>query len=186
MTTDVYGNTVNGNADWGIALFGATNVNIGGTGQGPGEHGLQQRRRRDLPRRTPLRPGASTGNTVAKNTANANGDDGILADGPDISGNQQATGNTFEKNTLQKNIRYDAEDRSTGGGPGTTAGTANAWTGNVCKPANDSNPLGLAAEPPHPVPSRAATGPGRTPGPSDDRRVPFSCGQRPNFRHKSR
>ncbi len=144
VTTDVYGNTVNGNADWGIALFGATNVNIGGTAKGQAntasnnaDDGIY------LGELSATQP--STGNTVAKNTANANGDDGILADGPDMSGNQQATGNTFEKNTLQKNIRYDAEDRSTGGGPGTTAGTANTWTGNVCKPANDSNPLGLCS-----------------------------------------
>lgn len=140
-TTNVYGNTVTGNADWGIALFGATYATIGGTGTGVANTVSQNaddgiylgELSQDVP---------SAHNTVTKNTANANGDDGILVAGPDMGGYQQAAANTFGSNVLEKNIHFDAEDQSTGGGD---YGTANTWNPNTCKPAKDSSPLGLCS-----------------------------------------
>jgi parallel beta-helix repeat protein len=70
--------------------------------------------------------------TVSGNIANSN-DDGICVDSASGS-------NTITNNTTKHNTRYDLEDLSTGGG---TAGTADTWTGNTCKPAADSTPEGL-------------------------------------------
>jgi parallel beta-helix repeat protein len=130
----VYSNTVSGNAEWGIALFGETNSKVGADGKANtvtgntddgiyvGEGGTND---------------PSTGNSIAYNKSNANVGDGILADGPDGSGYQQAMNNTFGHNTLQNNDGFDAEDLSTGA---KTAGTANTWTGDKCLPAHDANP----------------------------------------------
>jgi parallel beta-helix repeat protein len=141
-TTDVYGNTVSDNADWGIALFGATDANIGGTAKGEpntvsdnADDGIY------LGEFSAGEP--STGDTVAKNTVKGNQDDGILADGTDSSGDATEYGNAFMNNVLQANVRYDAEDLSSGGtGP---SGVNNTWMGNTCKPTKDSNPLGLCS-----------------------------------------
>ena len=70
--------------------------------------------------------------TVSSNVANTNYD-GIYVD-------SASSGNTVNDNTTKHNTRYDLEDLSTGGG---TAGTADTWTGNTCKPAADSTPEGL-------------------------------------------
>jgi parallel beta-helix repeat protein len=143
-STDVYGNTVSNNADWGIALFGALNATVGGTATG--ERNTVSQNADDGIFLGEFSAGfPSSNNTVTNNLVKGNKDDGILAAGPDSTDNQQATGNMFQSNLLQTNARYDAEDLSTGGGPGTTAGTANSWMGNVCKPAKDSNPLGLCS-----------------------------------------
>jgi parallel beta-helix repeat protein len=138
-SVSVFGNTVSGNADWGIALFGVSYSNIGGsakhqpnTASKNGDDGIYVGEY--------LSP--SHDNTIADNVANGNADDGILADGPDTDGNQQDAANQFLSNTLQNNIRYDAEDRSTGSG---TAGTNNTWSGNLCKPALDGSPAGICS-----------------------------------------
>lgn len=75
---------------------------------------------------------ASTGNTVSGNTANKNGGDGIFAD-------TLSSGNTFTGNITKKNLTYDLQDLS--GGP--NGPVLNTWSGNTCKPANDSSPSGL-------------------------------------------
>ncbi|HLI59858.1 MAG TPA: right-handed parallel beta-helix repeat-containing protein [Solirubrobacteraceae bacterium] len=139
-TTAVYGNTVNGNADWGIALFGANGATIGGTATG--QRNTVSKNADDGIWLGEFAAGVpSTNNTVTNNLVKGNQDDGILAAGPDSQNDQQATGNTFDVNVLEGNLRYDAEDLSTGGtGPG---GVANTWTGNACTPTNDSSPLGL-------------------------------------------
>lgn len=141
VTTTVSGNTVTGNADWGIALFGASGATIGGTTTT--QTNIASHNADDGIYLGEYSPGLpSTDNTVSKNTVNGNLDDGILADGPDSMGVQQATDNTFHANTMKNNTRYDAEDRSTGAG---TAGTANTWTGDKCSPAQDSSPTGLCS-----------------------------------------
>jgi hypothetical protein len=146
-STDVYGNTVNNNADWGIALFGALDATVGGTATG--ERNTLSQNADDGIFLGEFSPGLpSSNNTVTNNLVKGNKDDGILAAGPDSSNDQQATGNTFLSNLLQTNVRYDAEDLSTpsgGVGAGKPGQTANTWTNNVCKPAKDSNPLGLCS-----------------------------------------
>ncbi len=146
-STDVYGNTVNNNADWGIALFGALGATVGGTATG--ERNTVSQNADDGIFLGEFSPGLpSSNNTVTNNLVKGNKDDGILAAGPDSSDDQQATGNTFLSNLLQTNVRYDAEDLSTpsgGVGAGKAGQTANTWTNNVCKPAKDSNPLGLCS-----------------------------------------
>jgi parallel beta-helix repeat protein len=146
----VQGNTVTGNADWGIALFGTTNSAIGGIGKGlpntvsknaaDGIYVGLDSYNSSTGTGVALATSPSTDNTITGNTANGNGQDGIFADGPDSNGDQQDSGNTFSANTLQSNIRYDAEDQSSGSG---TSHTGNTWSNNKCKPANDSSPLGL-------------------------------------------
>jgi len=141
VTADVAGNTVTGNADWGIALFGATGATIGGTSTSAANTASSNAD--DGIYLGEFSPGIpSSDNTVEKNTASRNSDDGILADGADSSGDQQAIGNTFSGNTMKSDVRYDAEDRSSGAG---TSGTGNTWSGNKCTPAQDSSPLGLCS-----------------------------------------
>jgi parallel beta-helix repeat protein len=132
----VYNNTVTGNADWGIALFGATASKIGGTAtddpntvSANGDDGIL------LGEYVAGEPSKS--NKVLDNQVSQNGDDGILAAGKDSSGDQQATANTFSGNVLTDNTNYDAEDLSNGT---KTAKTANTWTANSCTPAGDGNP----------------------------------------------
>ena len=72
---------------------------------------------------------------MSANTSSYNKLDGILADVT-----AQEAGNTFTSNTLANNIRYGAEDLSSGAG---TAGTANTWSTNTCSPAGNSFPSGL-------------------------------------------
>jgi parallel beta-helix repeat protein len=148
----VDGNTVTGNADWGIALFGTSDSNIGGPTKGEpntvskndadgiylGVDSYNSSTNTGVAYATT----PSTDNTIANNSVTNSGQDGILADGTDSNGNQQAVDNNFLDNTLRTNIRYDAEDLSTGSG---TANTDNTWTGNLCAPNQDSNPLGLCA-----------------------------------------
>ncbi len=139
-STNVFGNTVNNNADWGIALFGATGAIVGGTATG--ERNTVSQNANDGIFLGELSAGSpSSGDTVTNNLVKGNKDDGILAAGPDSMDDQQAVNNTFQSNLLQTNVRYDAEDLSTGGSG--TDGIQNTWTGNSCKPAQDSNPLGL-------------------------------------------
>jgi parallel beta-helix repeat protein/predicted outer membrane repeat protein len=122
------GNTSDSDAEYGFALAGAidstlsnntTTTSGGGIyvgGDAPGYVGAN-----------------STGNTVDNNKANGNTHDGIFAD-------TTASNNTFGSNSLHSNGGFDAHDISTGAG---TAGTANTWTGDTCKPAHDSSPAGL-------------------------------------------
>jgi parallel beta-helix repeat protein len=141
-STDVYGNTVSNNADWGIALFGADGALVGGTASG--QRNTVSQNADDGIFLGEFSAGVpSSGNTFTNNLVKGNKDDGILAAGPDSSNDQQATSNTFFKNLLQTNVRYDAEDLSTGGTG--TDGTQNTWTTNTCKPAKDSSPLGLCS-----------------------------------------
>jgi hypothetical protein len=135
----VYGNDVEHNADWGIALFGATNSKIGAVATGKantasnngedgiflGEYNTGQK---------------SSGNVVSYNTADDNGNDGILAAGADSSGDQQATGNTFSHNSMTTDAIYDAQDLSTGT---KTGHTANTWNGDTCSPTGDSDPVAI-------------------------------------------
>lgn len=141
---DVDKNKVNGNADWGIGLFGVSGAHVGAKNQGNtvssnADDGIYLGENTEgsgaSATTTP-----SSGNTIASNTASKNGDDGILVPGDDSSENPQATGNTFKLNILAGNTRYDAEDLSAGLG---TAGTADTWTSNTCTPRSDSNPTGL-------------------------------------------
>jgi parallel beta-helix repeat protein len=130
----VYSNTVTGNAEWGIALFGETNSKVGADGKantvtGNTDDGIYVG---EYAENDP-----SAGNSIAYNKSNTNVGDGILAAGPDGSGYQQAMNNTFGHNTLQNNDGYDAQDLSTGA---KTAGTANTWTGDKCLPAHDADP----------------------------------------------
>jgi parallel beta-helix repeat protein len=138
---NVFGNTVTGNADWGIALFGATDSNIGGPAKTePNTVSMNADDGIYLGEYEPMEP--SSGNMVANNIVSKNGVDGILADGADPSGDQQAADNTLSANQLTNNAQYDAEDLSTGS---ETAGTGDTWTGNTCKPAKDSFPAGLCS-----------------------------------------
>ncbi len=130
----VYSNTVTGNAEWGIALFGETNSKVGADGKantvtGNTDDGIYVG---EYAENDP-----STGNSIAYNKSNTNLGDGILAAGLDGSGYQQAMNNTFGHNTLQNNDGYDAQDLSMGA---KTAGTANTWTGDKCLPAHDADP----------------------------------------------
>jgi parallel beta-helix repeat protein len=130
----VENNTVENNADWGIALFGAVGskigaANAGNTVTGNDYDGIY------LGEYVPGQPSKS--NIVSYNTSSDNGHDGILASGNDSSGDAQAIGNTFGHNTLSLDGTYDAEDDSTGA---KTAHTANTWTGNTCTPAGDAVP----------------------------------------------
>jgi parallel beta-helix repeat protein len=145
VTADVAGNTVEDNADWGIALFGTTGATIGGSTSTAANNASSNAD--DGIWLGEFSPGiASTDNTVQKNTASNNGDDGILAAGADSSGDQQATGNSFTANVMKNDTRYDAEDLSSDAGlPAGTSGTANFWMGDKCTPVKDSSPLGLCS-----------------------------------------
>lgn len=137
-------NHITGSADDGVALYGVTGAIIGAqynadTISHNAHDGLYLGELVEGSGGTATTiPSAS--NLVGYDVLDYNASDGILADGPDSSGTQQATGNLFSHDQMKANTRYDAEDLSTGSG---TAGTANTWTSDVCSPASDSNPTGL-------------------------------------------
>jgi parallel beta helix pectate lyase-like protein len=140
-TATVSGNTVTSGAEYGIGLFDTTGAQVSSNhtntnladgiyvGDNPftGSSGIA------------ANPGASTGNTVSSNTADSNHGDGILADVT-----AQDSSNSFTSNGLAHNLRYDAEDLSSGGG---TGGTANTWSANVCQPSTDGNPEAICTAP---------------------------------------
>jgi hypothetical protein len=132
-------NTASDNAEYGIGLFDSagslikSNTTNSETGDGiyVGDNAYNATSNSGIAANV----GASTGDNITKNTSDDNGLDGILADVT-----SQDTGNSFTHNILESNIRYDAEDLSTGSG---TAGTANIWTNNNCHPAADGSPAGI-------------------------------------------
>lgn len=146
----VQGNTITGNADWGLALFGTSYSTIGGTTKAQANTITKNAADGIYVGLDAYNPSTGTGiayatspsvyNTISGNTSSNNSQDGIFADGADMNGNQQDADNQFNANVLQTNLRYDAEDLSSGSG---TAGTNNSWTGNICKPVTDSAPTGL-------------------------------------------
>lgn len=96
----------------GASPFGALGATLGGTA--PGERNTVSQNADDGIYLGEFSAGLpSSNNTVTNNLVKGNKDDGILAAGPDLSNAQQATGNTFQSNLLQTNLRYDAEDLST-------------------------------------------------------------------------
>ncbi|HEY1915569.1 MAG TPA: right-handed parallel beta-helix repeat-containing protein [Streptosporangiaceae bacterium] len=113
-------NTVSSDAEYGIALTGASHALVTGNTVtrnksdgiyvgGPGSA-----------------DNTSSSNTISDNASNGNKGDGILAD-------TNSAANLFESNTAYQNVNYDLED----------LGSANTWTSNTCRPAHDSNPSGL-------------------------------------------
>ena len=122
-TVDISGNTITGSANNGISLYSTSGVQIGhNTTSSNGSDGIYV----GGPGSTVST--ASTDNTVLDNTAKKNGQNGIDAD-------TLSSSNTFSGNTLTKNVGFDALDQ----------GSGNHWTGNTCKPANDSDPAGLCS-----------------------------------------
>lgn len=114
-------NTVKNDAEYGIALTGASNSTVTGntvTGNksdgiyvgGPGSAITQ-----------------SQGNEISLNATNANKADGIFAD-------SDAVNNTFSANTAFQNVAFDLHEASPG---------SNDWSSNTCRPVHDSNPAGL-------------------------------------------
>ncbi len=73
----------------------------------------------------------SNDNTIYRDTAKSNANDGILVEGT-------SAGNTLRRNFAKFNLNWDLED-TTVGGTG-TAGTDNFWFNNI---ANSRNPAGL-------------------------------------------
>ena len=113
-------NTVTTDAEYGIALTGASNATVTGNTVtknksdgiyvgGPGSVNT-----------------TSSGDTISDNTSSSNKGDGILAD-------SDSSGNVFEGNIAAQNVTYDLEDQ----------GSGDSWPGNTCRPAHDSNPAGL-------------------------------------------
>lgn len=113
-------NTVKTSAEYGIALYGASNATVSGNTVsnnksdgiyvgGPGS---------TLP--------TSGGDTISSNTVSSNHGNGINAD-------TSSAGDTFTSNIANFNALFDLKD----------AGTANTWTTNTCQPAHDSSPAGL-------------------------------------------
>jgi parallel beta-helix repeat protein len=127
-TLKLTGNTARGNAEYGIALYGTAHVTAslntekfdkaGLYAGGPG-----------------TAVGTSTANTVTRNIADQNQQQGILADLVATD-----SGNTFTSNASTSNTTFQIEDRSRGGG---TKGTANTWTTNRCHGGPSSSPPGL-------------------------------------------
>jgi Right handed beta helix region len=139
----VTGNTIGTGAGAGMSLFGVTNSTFGGSVKGQAN---------TISKNTydgiviGEFNGPSTANTFTGNVIASNNRDGIEVLAADNNG-EQATGNLFTANKLQKNVRFDAEDLSTGNG---TGGTANTWGGQLCAPKLDSNPAELCSAPPAP------------------------------------
>jgi parallel beta-helix repeat protein len=113
-------NTVMTDAEYGIALTGASNATVtGNTVNRNTSDGIYVGG-----------PGSvintSSGDTISDNISSSNKGDGILADG-------NSANNVFAGNTVAQNVAYDLEDQ----------GSGNTWPGNTCRPAHDSNPAGL-------------------------------------------
>jgi parallel beta-helix repeat protein len=121
----VTGNTARGNAESGIALYGADHVQVltntvtlnldGIYVGGPG-----------------TAVGASSSDLVGYNVAMINHRDGILA-----GARTTESGNTFTGNASRFNVADQAVDLSTGSG---TAGTANSWGMNHCRGGPTGSP----------------------------------------------
>jgi len=127
-TVQVTRNITKGDADFGIALLGATGVAVTRNIEVLDYNGLYVGG-----------PGsavsASTGNTLSMNDAKHNHHDGIAAD----VGTTES-GNTFTSDKGEFNQAVQMVDLSTGAG---TAKTANTWTGNKCHHGPRSSPTGL-------------------------------------------
>lgn len=142
-------NSVYSNPEYGIGVFATSNSLIGGTrtigttttlaGNKTGKAGSANGDGIYVGDPSiSINPGVnSANNTISNNSSSANSVDGILADASTLN-------NTFSKNTLQNNVRFDAEDQSSGGG---TGGTANTWSTNHCQPTADSSPTALCTAP---------------------------------------
>jgi hypothetical protein len=127
-TVNLTRNNTRGNAEYGIALYGTTDVTATSNNEMVNKTGLYVGG-----------PGTavttSTGNTILHDVAQLNHQWGILADLV-----ARDSGNTFTSNASRFNRTVQIVDRSTGGG---TAGTANTWTTNRCRGGPPSNPAGL-------------------------------------------
>jgi parallel beta-helix repeat protein len=113
-------NTVKTNAEYGIALYGASNATVtGNTVSNNSSDGIYV----GGPGSTLPTSGADK---ISSNTVTSNHGNGINAD-------TSSGGNTFTSNAANFNVLFDLKD----------AGTGNMWTTNTCMPAHDSSPAGL-------------------------------------------